>query len=205
MTEEGRFDDNWGTIDRLLAEFGPMVPVLTQGENSAESLRAFTRWFFGAFEVLAHALKKIAVAQAQLKKVELSTREQQVLQIVQEPAFPGLPPPRRVEAPLREGLTTAIRVFARARSSEAPLNEGRLPKEFIEATVLFDRISRPSTGDELNVSREDFLVLGKTVLWFRELQQWLYRERLAEIEEVKISTKESFEAMRRKLEQPPED
>jgi hypothetical protein len=203
--EERRFDNDWGTIDRLLAEFGPMVPVLTQGENSPQSLRAFTRWLFSVFDTLTHALKKIAVRQAERRQIELTRREQEVLQIIQEPAFPGLPPPRRVEAPLREGLTTALRVFARARGVEPPLVDGMLPRDFIDASVVSDRFSRPGTGEELDPTRGDYVAVGKAVLWFRELQQWLHRERMADLEETKQAMHESFEAMRQKVSKPPQE
>lgn len=179
-----------------------MVPVLTQGENSRESLRAFTRWFFSVFDTLTHALKKIATNQAARRKLELTRREQEVLQIIQEPSFPGLPPPRRVEAPLREGLATALRVFARARGVEPPLTDGALPSDFIAASVVFDRFSRPSTGEELDATRADYVAVGKAVLWFRDLQQWLHRERMLELEEMKREMHDSFDAMRRKLEEP---
>jgi len=198
--EERRFDDDWGSIDRLLREFGPMVPILTDGQNRHESLRAFTRWFFASLEALAHALKKIAARQAEAKKVEMSRREQQVLQIIQEPSFPGLPPPRRVEASFREGLATAILVFARVRGTDPPLTGGALPAAFIDAMVVFDRFSRPQSGEDLDPSSADYQAIGKAVIWFRDLQQWLYRERLAEIEEMKKSVQESFEETKRKIE-----
>jgi hypothetical protein len=205
MTDKERtFDNDWGSIDRLLAEFGPMVPVLTQGEYSRESLRAFTRWLFGVFDTIAHALKKIAAQQAKKRKIDLTRREQEVLQIIQEPSFPGLPPPRRVEAPLREGLTTALRVFARARAVDPPLVNGALPADFIDASVVFDRFSRPGTGEELDATRADYVAIGKVVLWFRDLQQWLHRERMAELEELKKEIHDSTEPMIEKFSTPPE-
>jgi hypothetical protein len=192
--------DDWGTVYRTLDEFGPMVPILQQCDKNAPSLRAFTRWFFSFLETLAFALKRMAAEYARRRNEPLSGREREVLQIIDEPRFPGLPPPRRVEAGLREGLTVALLVYARARKVEAPLADGKLPKEFIEASVVFDRLSRPANGLELTVTKADFVAIGRLVVWFRDLQHWLHAQRLAEIEEMKREIHESTAAAIREIE-----
>jgi hypothetical protein len=191
--------DGWGTVYRILDEFGPMVPILQDCDKNAPALRAFTRWFFSWLETLAFALKRMAAEYARRKKEPLSGREREVLQIMEEPRFPGLPPPRRVEAGLREGLTVALLVYARTRKIEAPLVDGKLPKEFIDASVVFDRLSRPENGLALTVTRADFLAVGHLVVWFRDLQQWLHAQRVGEIEEMKREVHESTAAAIREL------
>jgi hypothetical protein len=187
-------------IARVFEELGQIGPLLNECEKHPEAVRAFTRWFFSALETFAFALKGVASEYAGRASIQLSQREAQVLQIIEEPRFPGLPPPRRIEAPLRESLNTAIRVFARARKCSPPLHDDKLPSEVIESTVLFDRISRPASVDDLNITREDYLAIGKTLIWFRD-HQWLTRERLVELEEVKQQIASSTAALIRKLQQ----
>lgn len=197
--------DYWGMINQVLEELGPTVPLLNECDQHPNAVRAFTRWFFGALETFAFALKGIATQYAKRSSIQLSRRESQVLQVIEEPRLPGLPPPRRIEAPLRESLNTAIRVFARARKSVAPMPDDKLPDELIEATALFDRISRPASVDDLTVTRADYVAMARTVVWFRDLQQWLTRERLAELDEVKEMIAASTAAMIRKLQQDKDD
>src|SRR5436305_9833299 len=105
--------DDWGTVYRMLDEFGPMIPILQQCDKDAPSLRAFTRWFFSFLETLTFALKRVATNYAQRKAIALSPREREVLQIVEEPRSPGMPPPRRIETMMRESLSVALLVYAR--------------------------------------------------------------------------------------------
>jgi hypothetical protein len=191
--------DHWGIIARVLDELVPATPLLVECERHPEAFRAFNRWFFSALETFAFALKGIAIEHAKRANIQLSRRESQVLQIVEEPRFPGLPPPRRVEAPLRESLNTAIRVFARARKSTPPMPDESLPYEFIEATAMFDRISRPASVADLSVSPADYVAMAKTVVWFRDVQHWLTRERLAELDEVKAEIAASTASLIRKF------
>jgi hypothetical protein len=192
--------DDWGTIYRMLDEFGPMVGILQCADQSAPSLRAFTRWFFSFLDTLTYAFKRIASAYASRKGIQLSSRENEVLGIVSEPRFPGMPPPRRREVAFRESLAVAILVYSRARGVSPPLHEGKLSAEFIAATNVFDRISRPSDGTELSVTRQDFLTIGKLVIWFRDFQQWMHAQRLAEIDEIREEVAESIANTRRRIE-----
>jgi hypothetical protein len=190
--------DDWGTIYRMLDEFGPMIPVLDRIERDAPSLRTFTRWLFSFLDTLAFALKRVAENHASRQGMTLSPREREVLQVIAEPQFPGMPPPRRRDFGLRESLGVALGVYARTRGVESPLIDGKLPPEFIDASVVFDRISRPSDGSDLIMKRADFIAIGKLVVWFREFQQWLHAQRLAEMEEIRKKIAESTaEAIRR--------
>src|ERR1051325_10947519 len=169
--------DDWGTIYRMLDEFGPMVGILQCADQSAPSLRAFTRWFFSFLDTLTYAFKRIASAYASRKGIQLSSRENEVLGIVSEPRFPGMPPPRRREVAFRESLAVAILVYSRARGVSPPLHEA-----------------------ELSVTRQDFLTIGKLVIWFRDFQQWMHAQRLAEIDEIREEVAESIANTRRRIE-----
>lgn len=189
----------WGMIDHVMNEFTHTVSLLNACDKQPEAFRAFTRWFFDALGTVAFALKGLARTYAERTGTTVSTRESQILQIIEEPRFPGLPPPRRREEPLRESLNTAIRVFARARNAAPPLPEGKLPDFFIEATGTLDRISRPASVDDLQIIRADLVSVGRSVIWFRELHKWLMEQRRAELDELKEELARTTAAMIQKL------
>jgi hypothetical protein len=194
--------DDWGTIDRLLKEFEPMMPLLTASVHDAATFRCFMRWFFSMLETMAHALKRIAAERAKRQAVDLSPRERDVLQVVQEPRFAGLPPPRRVEASLRESLCVALNLYARTFKTDSPLVGGLLPADFIDASVVFDRLARPDDGSQLDVKHADLIATGNLVGWFSKVRAWLYAQRNAEIDEIRTEIKLSFEETKRRLSNP---
>lgn len=192
---------NWGAIDEILREMGPAAAVLGEQPVPPERARAFLRWFFGALEALTHSLKRIAVEHASRDGtgIELSKREQEVLAMLKEPSFPGLPPPRRIEYPMRETLGVALNVYARARNKETPLAEGRLPTVFVEASVLHDRLAHPESPEDLRVEKADFVTIVEFLRWFETIRSWLFKDRLAELDELKTKINASTDALRRKL------
>lgn len=191
--------NNWGAIDETLREMGPAGALLGEHPVSPERARAFLRWLFGALEAFTHSLKRIAVEHASREGTELSHREQEVLSMVKEPSFPGLPPPRRIEYPMRESLGVALNVYARARGKKTPLTEGRLPNVFIEASVLHDRLAHPDSPEDLHLQKSDSSTIVEFLRWFETIRSWLVKDRLAEIEELKATMNASTEALKRKL------
>jgi hypothetical protein len=109
--------DNWGALMEVLREIGPALSLLKPQPVEAAASRAYLRWMFDALEAFTFCLKRIAVQHAGQKDVELSRREREVLGTIKEPSFPGLPPPRRVGAGMRESLGVAINVI-RSRERE---------------------------------------------------------------------------------------
>ena len=191
--------NNWGAIDELLREFGPGATLLGEPPVTPERARAFLRWLFAALEAFTFSLKRIAVEHATREGTQVSRREQEVLAMVKEPSFPGLPPPRRIEYLMRESLGVALNVYARARGKESPLTDGSLPKVFIDASVLHDRWAHPESPADLSVKRSDVVTVIEFLKWFETVRSWLFKDRLAELDETKAKINASTEALRRKL------
>jgi hypothetical protein len=154
---------------------------------------------FAALESFTHCLKRITVEHVAREGTDLTRREREVLSMLKEPSFPGLPPPRRVEIGMRESFGAALNVYARARRKESPLTEGRLPQVFIDASVLHDRLAHPESPSDLKLTKTDLTTVVEFLQWFITIRSWLYKDRAAEIEEMKAKMNESFDALRRKL------
>jgi hypothetical protein len=191
--------DNWGALTEVLAEMGSTISLLSQKPLSAEATRAYLRWMFAALEAFTFCLKRIAVEHANKKGLDLSRREREVLEMLKEPSFPGLPPPRRISIGMRESFSVAVNVYARGRDKESPLPEGVLPKIFIDTSVIHDRIAHPEKPEDLRLTKEDLVVVIEFLRWFESVRSWLYRDRTDEIQEMKVRMNESIDAMKRKL------
>lgn len=191
--------DNWGALTEVLREMGPAGTLLSETKVSAEGTRAYLRWMFGALESFTFCLKRIVVEHVDRSRVELSQREREVLGMVKEPVFPGLPPPRRIGMPMREGFGVAVNVYARARGKDSPLSDGRLPDIFIQASVIHDRIAHPESPQDLGVTKSDISVIVDFLRWFETIRSWLYADRVAEIAEMKVKIQKDSDALRRKL------
>jgi hypothetical protein len=196
--EEDRPND-WGSVDEALKELTRMLPVLSSDPITHEGVRSFVRWLFGWLEMITFSLKRIALSHAERNKVELSQREVAVLTVMAERAFPGMPPPRRIELLMRESLSTALNVYARARKKTSPLEDGILPQIFITASRIHDRLLHPNRPEDLRLSREEMQAIAEFVRWFETIRQWLFRDRLDEIEEIKAEVSASTEALRKKI------
>lgn len=191
--------DPWGALTEVLREAEPAGALVHSSPLTGEGARAFLRWIFGALEAVTHCLKRITVGHVEREHTELSRREQNVLAMLSEPSFPGLPPPRRAEFRMRESLGVALNVYARARRKDSPLPDGRLPNIFIEASALYDRLAHPESPDDLRLTKADLSTVVEFWRWFESIRAWLYKDRSAEIEEMKARMNESFDALRRKL------
>lgn len=191
--------DNWGAMTDVLRELEPAGKLVSDKPITVEGARAYLRWMFAALETFTHCLKRITVDHVEREGTELTRREREVLSMIKEPSFPGLPPPRRVEIGMRESFGATLNVYARARRKESPLHDGRLPQVFIEASVLHDRLAHPESPSDLQLTKADFTTVVEFLQWFETIRNWLYKDRAAEIEEMKAKMNESLDALRRKL------
>ncbi|MGZ5445111.1 MAG: hypothetical protein ACXW5U_24995 [Thermoanaerobaculia bacterium] len=191
--------DNWGALAEVLREMGPAGSLLGETAVSAKGTRAYLRWMFGALESFTFCLKRIVMDHVERSRVELSRREREVLDMIKEPAFPGLPPPRRIEAPMRETLGVAVNVYARVRGKTSPLPDGRLPEIFIQASVLHDRIAHPESPEDLDITKVDIKMILELLRWFETVRGWLYQDRAAEIAEMKAKIEKDSDELLRKL------
>jgi hypothetical protein len=198
---EDAFPDHWGILAGITEELGAMVPLLNDCQKHPEAVRGFVRWFFASLDTVTIALKAIALERAMRNGLQLSQREAQVLQVVQEPFFAGQGPPRRIEEPMREGLTVALNIYAKSRNVESPLVNGVLPPAFINASVVCHRLWRPQRRLDLNLTAEDFRAIAGVVSWFRDLHQWLSVQRRAEIDEMQEAANRSNAELRRRIQQ----
>jgi hypothetical protein len=191
--------DSWGALTEILRELEPAVTLLASKPPSAPALRVHVRWIFAAAEAFNFCLKRIVVEHLARTTIELSRREREVLEMIKEPSFPGLPPPRRINTGMRESLGVAVNVYAKVRKKESPLVDGRLPQIFIDATCLHDRITHPECPDDLRLTKEDLATVVEFQRWFETIRSWLYKDRADEIEEMKARMNASFDALRRKI------
>lgn len=196
MTEH---TDNWGAMTEVLRELEPAGKLVSEKPITVEGARAYLRWMFAALESFTHCLKRITVEHVDREGTALTRREREVLSMIKEPSFPGLPPPRRIGVGMRESFGATLNVYARARRKESPLPDGRLPQIFIDASALHDRLAHPESPSDLQLTKADFTTVVDLLQWFVTIRNWLYRDRAAEIEEIKGKMNESFDALRRKL------
>jgi len=191
--------DNWGAMTEVLRELEPAGKLITDKPITVEGARAYLRWMFSALESFTHCLKRITVEHVEREATELTKREREVLSMIKEPSFPGLPPPRRIEVGMRESFGAALNIYARTRGKESPLPDGRLPQVFINASVLHDRLEHPESPSDLHLSEADFTTVVEFLQWVVSIRNWLYKDRAVQIEEMKAKMNESFDALRRKL------
>ncbi len=191
--------DNWGALMEVLLEMGPAGALLRKKNGSAAGIRLYLRWMFAALESFTFCLKRVVMDRVDQSGTELSRREREVLGMLKEPAFPGLPPPRRTGFPMRESLGVAVSVYARTRVKDSPLTDGRLPDIFIQASVIHDRIAHPESPRDLDIAKSDIGAIVEFLKWFESIRSWLYADRAAELADMKQKTQKDIDDLRRKL------
>jgi hypothetical protein len=188
------FKESLELLNELGAELGELIKLQQVLEHKIAG-RLMTRSLFSLLDAFAFYLKTQAIRSDRAKQTEFTEKELRFLNggefvvrdgaEVWQPYTPGI----------KENFKQALRVFAKARSTQTPLGgQAPFPGEFGHALDLRNRVTHPKRLSDLDFSKSDAESLSAVLSWMIALQIWARDQELEFINRVRTQVNEACNA-----------
>jgi hypothetical protein len=197
---ERQKESPWAIIGAFGDELAELNTILTQRGMTDFVARLFIRVLFSTFDGYAYYVKQRALEGGKAAGVEFTGKELAILTETREiVSADGLVERGPQIVPTRESLTFALKTYGRIRNKKPPLVNGALPEEFKVASAVRNRITHPKHTADFTVDNEEKRAIGKLLIWWKEVMDWVRTEELQNIEEIKENIHESIQALIEKI------